>query len=1253
MGGGTRREDPAGYDPMRGDPVCNPMHLCGYSWFNREEGRVKIITKDSPLNHKLSTLNQSNVGDIVSLLIYYETGGRCCSGSGSPPYVPRKMLNSSNEELPISVNLKIIFDKNVMVERDKHFNDYIVVTHNLLNLYQVHFDQIQLNVANTTAPDDIYAVVESASLEFTSVRGLGRFLQNNFAQVKRLALAFYEVYEEFEFERDMVAELVELESLTVKVVTRSSTLSDNRGLKKIPNFVFSSEDGVVKKKAKLTELSIDIPYADISEWHIDDYMINLATVELNVGIAPIPQSKEGYINSPWKHMPLVTYSLKTTGCTEHSDMGIRQANSVSPKRLNGTSIYFQAICDGIKKYRASPFSWDDLINFYVDSGNCNVPALIDSDCALLLESFSSLKNLAVIGFTMNEAFVNAIGRAKKLRVVNLLSVEWAYFEDSLYIPMGYEVGISMRQSPTQANLELIAKKGPIALDLARLCVYPCDLNIDGGGYSTDSFSLVNLTASSALFHSRKILLGEPMHSMKLSRVNIEDSAWQLLQSRIFYQLSAFSVRHVDVKDAVRIFGCFANTPNHEPCVVLANSYGNLESLEVVGKNRSVECGTPESRIDLQLLSAMPRLNDLRLENVCVIGFANSSFSGILHLVNIGLKEDFPKSFILSSSEVVVSSNGIRNGTQYLRRFFGGLFNMSRNNISEFNVQSAVVGSDLNIENYAFYKWLGVQDLDLSYNELENFKMELYKVMLLYYCVKAVSTINLSNNKLSLIQLHHDIPPRDAQGPRNFSREYKHCGYNAISRRIVSNVTLSVDISQNEFTALGTTSFNSLRTLQFLNVSHNRIRKIETHFLNGTTCLNENGCYVDLSHNQLGLDQNLSLIDFSQQSCVSHLDLSYNGFETVPGGLGSLIQKCLLVYRDYREPFDLENSERENNPLAKRSYINVDLKYNNISTFDRSFCDGLNESYVDMFFEKERRTNMFIYVDLSHNKLMHISEKAFDCNYAFLLLNINHNPIVTLPNLIPHRNYPLILLSAANTSITGIPETFNNPDTLFSLKSIYISGKMNWTCCELLQISPMINSTSQLLRLNPDEFEDVDLVTLMELNSYAPSSSEVSVSSLSCRYKSDDDMLTFEEFKNSKWRLDRNVCACSDVHSLTVLASVASPLLMVYFAVIAIVVVGIMSGRSWELGKDDFFTWTGLRYREEIASDAMGASEHPAVFQRAFFVSLKAKYYTSNAHDPMAMRYSSSEYEGYMKDLASSDEVYYLMAVEAPIPIYDK
>eukprot|EP01135_Chromosphaera_perkinsii_P000130 Nk52_evm26s32 gene=Nk52_evmTU26s32 len=1176
MGGGTRREDPAGYDPMRDDPVCNPMDNFGSESLKREEeGTFRILAKDSPLNHKLSTLNGSEVGEVVDIMMKSETGGDCCRAIGAPPYVPRKTSNSSVEEVPISVMAKFVFDQDEeLIGRDQHYEGYIIVSNELLNMYNLHFDQIQIHSVNTTTPDNIYAVVESAYLEFTSVRGLGRFLQNNFAQVKHLTLLFYE-YEEFEFEWDMVADLVELESLSVRVVVQSGRYAPLRGLKKIPNFVFSSEDGVVKKKTKLRYVSIDIPYADISEWKIDQNM-NLISVNITAAIAPIPQGKEDYENSPWKDMPLRILNLRVWWCTEYSnmvDMGIKSEFQSQP---SGTSFYVQALCSGIEKYGTSPFNFGSISYFSFDAGNCGVPALISKECGgLLFKSVESLESLNLDGFTVNDSLVNAIGQSSKLYWVHLLNVEWAYFGKSFHIAAGESVNISMVKVPSHSNLQLIEKEGPIILDLSLLCVFPCHLSIDGGGYAIKHPSYVTIIGNMDLYRTRQLSGKEPDFSVMLNNVKIQDSGSDLLMSRILREQSAFSAKHVDVKAVVKMFSCLAERAGRRPCV--GSTYQKLSSIEVIGSDRTVICNKSDLHINLQWLKTIPLLDDLRLENVCVTGFENLSFHGSLHLVNNGLKQDIPTSFAHDLYEVGLCYNGIRNGVQYLTRFWGPVFNVSGNNISEFDLKGFVLGGG---ENFAFAdtrKWFGVRDLDISRNILDHFEMEVYNVMLMLYTGKTYSTINVSNNKLKSILLRSDLPPVYAQGYRNLSLEYEHCGYDTIGKRTAEHVTLSVDISRNELTVLETLSLTNLRTLQFLNASRNNIKRIERNFVSGVTCYNKNGCYMDLSHNRLGLDQNLSLHDITQHSCISHLDLSYNGIESVPKGLGSLIQKCLRVYTDYKNSFALPGSDSETNRFGKRFYIIVNLKYNNITKFDRSFCDGLDEAYLNTVFGEKPRTKMFMYVDLSHNNLFHISEAALNCKSAFLLLNINHNPIAGLPNLTAHVNYPLVLLSAANTAIKNIPHSFNNPDTLFSLKSIYISGKMNWACCELLQLSPMTNSTTPLLRINPDNFENVDLIMLMEANSNAPSSSKLSISSMECSYRRENQYLSFEEFKNYKWGLNREVCAHIDIDSgdntLMLFGSVVSSLCIVYVIVIVILMFALSKSKPRDLLTDyDHCIW---------------------------------------------------------------------------------
>eukprot|EP01135_Chromosphaera_perkinsii_P000128 Nk52_evm24s32 gene=Nk52_evmTU24s32 len=1240
MGGGTRREDPAGYDPMRDDPVCNPMDNFGSESLKREEeGTFRILAKDSPLNHKLSTLNGSEVGEVVDIMMKSETGGDCCRAIGAPPYVPRKTSNSSVEEVPISVMAKFVFNQDEeLIEKDTHFEGHIVVSNELLNLYYLRFDQIQINFVNTTAPDNIYAVVEESMLGFTNVKRLGRLLQNNFAQVKVLTLVFYEVYEEFEFERDMVADLVELESLSVRVVVQSGRYARLRRLKKIPNFVFSSEDGVVKKKTKLRELSIDIPYADISEWHIDDYMINLTNVELNVGIPPIPQGNDNYIRSPWRSMSLVVFNVRATLCGNDSER--RDVNVLSSTGSTGTSIYFQALCDGIKKYGTSPFDWENVTSLHLHAGDCSVPALIDEGCAILLDSLESLERLSVTGFAVNGDFVNAVGRAKKLEVVSLLKVEWGYFEKPLYIPMGKKVVISMSKNPMQANLELIAKKGPITLDLSFLCLYPCDLDIDGGGYFGKHPNYVKIIGSSNVYRKQAKFSKARRYRVGLSNVKIDDTASDLLMRHILHELSAFSVKYVDLKDVLKVFPCSANTIHHRECV--GNMYTKLTSLQIIGNDQRVVCDSGMPHVNIQWLTSIPHLSDLRVENACVTGFEHSSFSGTLHLINNGLKEEIPSSFVDHLNEVVLSSNRVQNGVQYLKNFWGVVFNVSGNNISEFDATQFVIGSDSKSYLGHIYRWFGLSDLDISHNFLNRFELDLYKVMLMFYAYKVVNSINLSSNKLKSIQLQHDLPPLNAQEYRNLTVEYDHCGYEAIGKSIVENVTLSVDISQNEFTVLEKLSFNNLRSMQFLNASHSKIKTLEPHFFSGNTCRNPNGCYVDLQHNEIGVNQDLSLYELSERSCISYLDLSYNVIQNVPSGLGSLIGKCVEVYRDYGEPFALPYAESEGDRFGKRSYIHVNLNHNNITKFDYSFCDGLNESYVNTVFGERRRQKLFIYLDLSHNNLAHIGEKAFDCKAAFLLLNINHNPISTLPGLVSDRNYPLVLLSAANTSITKIPESFNNPETLFSLKSVYISGKMDWSCCELLRLSPMNNSTSHLLRLNPDDFEDVDLLVFLEANSYAPASSKLSISSVACTYTPEGQYFTFEEFKASKWMLDRKICANidrethSDGNTFVFFTLIVSSLCMLYL-IIAVLVLPIVGWgpREYDTGHD--FTSIGFFSQDGFSRYTGEWKTHYEYYEKPNFdiempnfdIEMESSNYTNTSQDDTNTNYPGSVYEDFL------------------------
>eukprot|EP01135_Chromosphaera_perkinsii_P005061 Nk52_evm8s312 gene=Nk52_evmTU8s312 len=722
-----------------------------------------------------------------------------------------------------------------------------------------------------------------------------------------------------------------------------------------------------------------------------------------------------------------------------------------------------------------------------------------------------MRALSLIGFVVNDYVLESISVAQGMHRLALNETVWLadgqlnttarHFEFKLrddhasavdaLLQMGREVVVSARIWRAVINLKNLCGQ--------HICSW---ISIDGGAQNGDDLEkpelmttqIISEEDNSAVMKSSNCSGCEtdtPISVYRFTRANVANNTWDYLNARAQRNMTSHTGETATVElhldsvgnlQLISLFPCIAfkkataaSPANSSECDAMPDRY--FSSIQILaGVDKKLEGYGGGFELSERLFYGLPNLTTIVLAdfplNISDLTVFESPRRGIALVNNYKMSSDSLKDLSNTSYKqsqdlagVWFCQNNVSNAMLLLNDTSSGYVNISRNRIGEFNLSSVDVApcSENGICG-------GIVVLDVSHNEITSLKLWVYRLMWgkpltsssgdvdnpILWTLPCM--IDVSNNHLTSVQILDSLPDNDGKlSRRNFTSAYGlYGGRSAYENLFCATSKLHLSLASNALEHIPGGSFDNLINLSSLDLSRNSIHNISgANFLSRGSCKCST-CSVDLSYNKLYNDKDLDFTGDGSSGVMSSLNLAHNNLTKVPRGLGDLAVR----FKNRMREMSADTIASTENALK---YFSIDLSNNNITDISEPLCSygGDVDGFSKMM--KRKEDPPIIYIDLSNNNLNVIEKGALDCGNVLLMLNINHNPITLFPE--PSEWYNLWLLSAADTDIVDISFDSISKYSVSNLKSIFISKKMKWKCCDIFKLDVESSFQGELLFVN--------------------------------------------------------------------------------------------------------------------------------------------------------------------------------------------
>lgn len=357
-------------------------------------------------------------------------------------------------------------------------------------------------------------------------------------------------------------------------------------------------------------------------------------------------------------------------------------------------------------------------------------------------------------------------------------------------------------------------------------------------------------------------------------------------------------------------------------------------------------------------------------------------------------------------------------------FFGSTNFDSR--VREINAVNSVWS---NIESTAFRFYSKTRFMDLSRTHIANIKSEAFLNL------HKLEKLNLSGNVIESIRSRTFVV-----FPYNVTTNFEviDLSFNNITQISEDFSTFLLKLKElylqhNQLSSLNS-SFESLKSLKVLDVSHNSLKKLIGSEINRLTALE----YINMSHNAIEtIDSNC----FNQAFDLVSVDLSFNRIKS-PIEVIMFINNNRLTYLNLFENSitTIQDNAFEHNNLT---FLNIAKNKLSMEITEKTFNGLQYQTLLDLSNQNITmiRTDSFkfsglIKLNLSSSYVSNIENGSFAKAYSLSVLDLSNNQNILNVNFLNNCLFNLTELYLKNNSLTVIPKTaFDNK---FLLKTLDIS-----------------------------------------------------------------------------------------------------------------------------------------------------------------------------------------------------------------------
>ncbi|XP_045461578.1 protein artichoke [Harmonia axyridis] len=243
----------------------------------------------------------------------------------------------------------------------------------------------------------------------------------------------------------------------------------------------------------------------------------------------------------------------------------------------------------------------------------------------------------------------------------------------------------------------------------------------------------------------------------------------------------------------------------------------------------------------------------------------------------------------------------------------------------------------------------------------------------------------------------------------------------------------LNVSHNALTEITRGAFARNTVLKVLNMSHNSIKRLDSNTFRGMRFLRR----IYLSDNKIS---DVARGTFASLTRIGTIDLARNLLEKV--------DYQMFYQLNYLELIDLsQNNITEVQKLSFKDvyFAKIDLSRNNISVIENGAFENcanisvldLSHNSIDSFARKVfDETTYAAELRLSYNKLTSLNEVPLANMSGLKILNVSHNELIKIPKSTFPKLYELHTIDLSHNNLT---EIFNSVfQTLFSLRFLNLS-----------------------------------------------------------------------------------------------------------------------------------------------------------------------------------------------------------------------
>eukprot|EP01135_Chromosphaera_perkinsii_P001776 Nk52_evm45s210 gene=Nk52_evmTU45s210 len=594
-------------------------------------------------------------------------------------------------------------------------------------------------------------------------------------------------------------------------------------------------------------------------------------------------------------------------------------------------------------------------------------------------------------------------------------------------------------------------------------------------YEKPSFSTLLDSSMNSTRHVSKTSVSN-VTSIALYDVDVQQDFWDFLWDQtlkgtldtVELVLSGLTEGHL-----ASVFPCAREGAATDCCEVhFKEAFQKTYLLKLVSSDGKISQDEVDSGIVLNQKRLCGVRSQIYFQNIPIARIDSDAFSPtspffrwavqkykFIHLINVGLGNLHEGCFRgIISCEFKMTKARVSNLTRLLTDHCFHSFEAVDGELSEFAISS------LNVSPWPFFyntasAWTGcLVTLNLANNTLGG-TLEISNMFKYFDCATELNeeypcVLTFSNNNISQLRFSHDVPIPGESSHRNLSSAYEIDSRDVLGlfeRTYTKRADIRIDLSFNKVQHLWKGSFQSIRGLRLLNISHNNIEILEGGFIMNRSCIGH-GCYVDLSHNSLGATE-VGLVALEEalrvqatdcnDTPIHTLDLSHNRLKSVPKYGTAIMASLKSMLGPISRPNPPTNRNTPNEE-SSNTYFTLNLQHNEIQRLDFSLCSVVEDVNVPTL-----DANDYLYVDLSYNNITYIAPEALTCGKVKLMLNLNFNRnLTTLPLLNDTMFSSLRLLSVAQTNVKSLPDTGSVHNTFPYLVSLNLEWSYDWKCCEL-------------------------------------------------------------------------------------------------------------------------------------------------------------------------------------------------------------